>query len=234
MSMGPFSKHALCAATLALVWVSPLPAQFTGHVGGRLEGWLDQDGGYNSRVVADLVGGWRRGRVQIDAYYGFRYWTAADAATILNAEAGRSLERVHGLTATYRVAMCRIGGWIGRRAILTLGTEEVWGQTIGYYDGVAPLASCTFGPVTVEAHGPLERYQPLTLPWPLYEATVRYQKGVWRVEAYSSIGGPQAQAYDLHVEVGKTLRAGVYAGRLAAPVAGDRITRVAVAVSVGQ
>ena len=88
--------------------------------------------------------------------------------------------------------------------------------------------------MTVEAHGPLERYQPLTLPWPLYEATVRYQKGVWRVEAYSSIGGPQAQAYDLHVEVGKTLRAGVYAGRLAAPVPRDRITRVAVAVSVGQ
>jgi len=88
--------------------------------------------------------------------------------------------------------------------------------------------------VTVEAHGPLERYQPLTLPWPLYEATVRFQRGVWRVEAYSSIGGPQPRAYDLHVEVGKTLRAGVYAGRLAAPVPGDRITRVAVAVSVGQ
>ncbi len=67
MSMEPFSKHALLTAALALAWVSPLPAQFTGHVGGRLEGWLDQDGGYNSRVVADLVGGWRRGRVQIDA-----------------------------------------------------------------------------------------------------------------------------------------------------------------------
>src|SRR5437763_14238493 len=129
--------------------------------------------------------------------------------------------------------MGRSGGWIGRRAILTLGTEEVWGQTIGYYDGVAPLAGCTFGPVTVEAHGPLERYQPLTLPWPLYEATVRFQKGVWRVEAYSSIGGPQPQAYDLHGEGGKTLRAGVYPGRVAAPGPGGPSTRAAVAGSGG-
>ena len=86
--------------------------------------------------------------------------------------------------------------------------------------------------MTVEAHGPLERYQPLTLPWPLYEATVRYQKGVWRVEAYSSIGGPQPQAYDLHVEVGKTLRAGVYAGRLADPALRPRVCPVHEVVPV--
>src|SRR5437763_8725261 len=123
--------------------------------------------------------------------------------------------------------MCRIGGWIGRRAILTLGTEEVRGQTIGYYDGVAPLAGCTFGPVTVEAHGPLERYQPLTLPWPLYEATVRYQKGVWRVEAHSSIGGPPAQADVIHDQAGESVPAGVNAGPLAGALAGGAHPRLA-------
>jgi len=211
----------------------PLSAQFAGHVSGRLEGWLGREGGYNSRAVADLVGGWHAGPMQLEAYYGFRYWTTPHAPTILNAEAGRSLERVHGLTATVRLGPCRAGGWIGRRAILTLGVEEVWGQTIGYYDGVAPLVGCSAGPVALEGHGPLIRYQQLTLPWPLYEATLRLQRGLLRVEAYSSFGGPQPQAWDVRMEVGGTLRAGLQAGRLAAPVPSGSVSRVAVVVSVG-
>lgn len=219
---------------LLLVWATPLSAQLSGHVSGRLEGWVGREGGYNSRMVADLGGGWRAGRLQLDVYYGFRYWTTPHAATILNAEAGRALERVHGLIATYRVGPCRAGGWIGRRAILMLGVEEKWGETLGYYDGVAPFLGCGIGPVVFEGHGPLVRYQPLTLPWPLYEATLRVQRGLLRVEAYGSFGGPQPQAFDMHVEVGKTLRAGVYGGWLAAPVPSGSLLRVAVGVSVGQ
>ena len=218
---------------LFLVCATPLGAQVSGRVGGRLEGWLGREGGYNSRMVADLAAGWHAGPVQVDAYYGFRYWTTPHAATILNAEAGQALERVHGLTATYQVGPCRAGGWIGRRAILTLGVTEVWGETIGYYDGVAPLVGCRVGSIVLEGHGPLIRYQPLTLPWPLYEATLRLQRGVLRVEAYSSYGGPQPHAWDMHVEVGKTLRVGGYAGRLAAPVPSGAVLRFAVGVSVG-
>jgi len=212
---------------------SPLSAQLGGHVSGRLEGWLGREGGYNSRMLADLGGSWRAGRLQVDVYYGFRYWTSPHAATILNAEAGRALERVHGFSATYRLGPCRAGGWIGRRAILTLGEQEVWGETIGYYDGAAPLVGCGVGPVTLEAHGPLFRYQPLTLPWPLYEATVRVRQGLLRVEACGSFGGPAPAALDTHVEFGKTLRAGVYAGWLAAPVPSASVLRVALGVSVG-
>jgi len=39
--------------------------------------------------------------------------------------------------------------------------------------------------------------------------------------------------YDLHLEVGRSLRAGVSAGQLAAPAPGERLGRVAVSVSVG-
>jgi len=227
------NRRVECAAALLCATAAPLSAQFSGRLGGQLEAWVDQVSGYNSRVVADLTGGWHAGHIRLDAYYGFRYWTTANAPTFLNAEAGRSLERVHGGTATYAVGKCRAGVWIGRRAILMLGVEEVWGQTIGYYDGFAPLLGCGIGPVTVEAHGPLIRYQPLTLPWPLYETTLRVQRGVVRVEAYGSFGGPQPVTYDLHVEVGRSLRAGVSAGQLAAPAPGERLGRVAVSVSVG-
>ena len=54
-----------------------------------------------------------------------------------------------------------------------------------------------------------------------------------RLEAYGSFGGPQPQSWDLRVEVGKTMRAGLYAGPLAAPVPAGGVSRVAVVVSVG-
>jgi hypothetical protein len=219
---------------LLFMGAAPVTAQFTGRVSGRLEGWLGSQSAYNSRAVADLTGDWHLGRLRLDVFYGFRYWTTPHAATILNAEAGSSLERVHGVTATVRFGQCRVGGWIGRRAVLALGQPEVWGQTIGYYDGVAPLAQCQVGPLSVEGHGPLWRYQPLTLPWPLYEATLHLQQGLFRAEAYGSFGGPQPGAWDVRVEVGKTFRAGVYAGRLAAPDPGGIVSRVALVVSVGQ
>jgi len=223
----------LGAALPLCLAVAPLAAQFAGRVSGRLEGWIGPANGYNSRAVADLGGTWRYGRFEVDGFYGFRYWTSADAISPLNAEAGRSLERVQGVVATYRIGACRVGAWTGRRAILTLGVSEVWGQTIGYYDGVAPLAKCTAGPFSLEAHGPLLRYQPLTLPWPLYEMTARVEHGLLRVELYGTLGGPQPPVLDLRIEAGKTLRAGMYAGWIAAPVPGVRVSRFALALSAG-
>src|SRR5256885_929658 len=103
------NRRVECAAALLCATAAPLSAQFSGRLSGQLEAWVDQVSGYNSRVVADLTGGWHAGHIRLDAYYGFRYWTTANAPTFLNAEAGRSLERVHGGTATYAVGKCRAG-----------------------------------------------------------------------------------------------------------------------------
>ena len=54
-----------------------------------------------------------------------------------------------------------------------------------------------------------------------------------RLEAYGSFGGPQPQSWDLRVDVGKTMRVGLYAGRLAAPVPAGSVSRAAIVVSVG-
>src|SRR2546421_2587900 len=125
------NRRVECAAALLCATAAPLAAQVSGRVGGRLEAWVDQVSGYNSRVVADLMGGWHAGHVRLEAYYGFRYWTAANAPTFLNAEAGRSLERVHGGTATYTAGEGPRRVSVGRRANPTHCVAGGWGGAIG-------------------------------------------------------------------------------------------------------
>lgn len=148
-----------------------------------------------------------------------KWWGACDAkipSSFLNAEAGKVIERWHGVNLGVEIRGVQIGGTVRRDAVhhiwrhkdrhnyfpesWQVGRQAAFGgdapnwpddrpqkASLGYYDGAGPFVGYEGHGLDVELTGPQYRWKSLTLPWPEWTLNAEYMySAVWEVETFVS------------------------------------------------
>lgn len=240
---------ALLLAVLALA-CAPAHAQnasLTGDVGAHAEVWADPADCFQNAFDADGRASLDVGPFFADAFVRFRWWGSCDAkiaGSILNAEAGRVVERWHGIDVGATWRSVEAGVTVRRDAVHVIHrfkNRNGWGfpaensarwakeqcragndgncPFIGYYDGVGPFIGVETDDVFIRITGPQYRWKDLTLPWPAWTLRSRFEFGRLAVGANGQTGGIKETAFDLFASyaVAAPVRLGLRYGHLDRP-----------------
>lgn len=223
----------------------------TSDVGAMVEVWTGPEDKWQNRmqVRGQVLGKW--GPLRLRVWMSGVWWGASDAkiaGSLLNAEAGRVLERRHGASVYGQWGGLQVGATVHRRAVHHIwrhksrhryfpGSWQIGrrgcngastpsyppGQgcpSIGYWDGVRPQVGYEGHGWDVRLRGPLVRWKTLTLPWPRWMGTASYETGAWTVTAEGRVGGPAGWSADFGVrrELIGPVEIGLRAGQVALPV----------------
>ena len=147
---------------------------------GSLEVWPGVDRDFQHRAWGEI-------RAQVatpvrhvvaEGFFGLMWWgshTSKAPGSLFNLEASKVLERRHGGGLRWK----SLGIFAERRGIEWLGATPVWGQTLGYSDGVGPW----FKTPWLEVRLPLVALNAPTLPRERWHALGRLAAGSFNFDA---------------------------------------------------
>jgi len=197
-------------------------------VQAQVEVWTSSERCYRNRLAAEAGATGRWGPVRARAFMDVIWWGACDAkvaGSLLNAEAGRVVERRHGAELYVQQWGVQLGGTIRRRAVhhiwrrkdrhpwfpgnWEIGRRGCNGEatpshpvgdgcpSIGYADGLRPRAGYEGDGLDVVLYGPLWSWKDsLTLPWSDWIARAVYDRGPWTTSVEARWGGPADWSVD--------------------------------------
>jgi len=229
-----------------------------------IEVWAAPDRCYQNQLSAEARAESSWGPVHGDLFMSATWWGACDAkvpGSLLNAEAGKVLERSHGadLYATYRGI--EAGGTVRRRAVHHIWRHRTrntngfpstnnaaWAQQqcaegeggkrcpfLGYWDGVRPLVGYEGYGIDARLIGPNWTWKDgLTLPWPDWIARASYESGPWTVSGRMQWGGLREWSGDLGVRrtIVEPFSLGVRAGSVPVPGWTSPLHRVTTTITI--
>jgi hypothetical protein len=251
-------------AVLVLLWgaYSVAVAQtLTGEARGSVAVWAEHARCTQHAMTGEAQGTARLGVLFAEGFLSVKWWGACDAkipSSPLNAEAGKVIERRHGVNIGVQWHGFQIGATVRRDAVhhiwrhkdrhahfpgnWRIGRKGCNGEatpshpagkgcpSIGYYDGVGPFLGYDAHGVDVTITGPQYRWKTLTLPWPNWTLRAEVALEEWQFRVYGQAGGPAYPALSGQIarKLGLRLWLGVRGGRIDAPGWRRPFDRVAV------
>lgn len=256
----------LLAVVLVVAFVmecTALGQSVTGEGSVGLVAWAQHDRCYQHAIEADSRLRAHIGRVSAEAYLDVKWWGACDskvASSFLNAEAGRVIQRSHGVILGSRVSEhFFLGGGVIRSAVQHFWRNEATIRkdgfpssgsartakarceagrscpSIGYYEGLRVVGRYNKGSIRVSIMSPHYTWKNLTLPWPGWIFDVSYHTGPWVLAIHSEVGGiadPVVQG-SLEWNIFSAVVVGARYGTTNTPGWDSSLHRLAVFIEVG-
>lgn len=267
MTVRQGTKYAviLIAVALAVAFYFALTAEGQsikgdGHM--SLHAWAEHDRCYQHSIEAGgrVVG--RIGPAAAEAYLELKWWGACDSkieSSFLNAEAGRVIQRRHGvILGAYPNDQLFVGVGLIRRAVhhFWRNMKEIrlagfpWSDnaevakiicesnrkcpTMGYHEGVRPVVRYDTEAVSVRVIGPHWTWKNITLPWYRWMIGVEYHVGRWSAGVESELGGVSDDVFNwtLRRRINGSISIGAEYGTVNTPGWDKPLDRLAVSVQV--
>lgn len=220
------------AFLLLFLIVRDCTAQNVGtDINAKVEVWANKQDCYQNRFIGNASVNVNWNGIKLMPHMGIVWWGACDAkivGSLLNAEAGKVLERKHGIEATYNYRGFIAGFAINRRAVHHIWRNKnrhPWfpgnwqlgrsgmnengipsypkGQgkpSIGYYDGIRGIIGYKDKNLKVRLYSPFYVWKTsLTLPYPSVSADLHYKHNSWFVDVEWDSGWRVGYNFDIGI-----------------------------------
>jgi len=197
----------------------------------RMGLWAESQRSYQHAFEVSLDAHVGTGPVFVEGFFTGRWWGASDTkipSNVLNAEAGKVLERRHGVRVGGGCKWGQVGGTVRRRSVhhiwrhkdrhnhfpgsWRVGRRGCRGQatpshpagqgcpSIGYEDGAGVFARLQARGTTIFVEWRPLRWKTLTLPYHDVRLEARARIGDWKGSGKLLLGGVKDPAYDLSLQ----------------------------------